>query len=481
LSEFHQFHKELSGQINQGGSEISIPTTGEEQYTVSVPAMMENIQIVYNSIDSVKVGYEAGDNSILLDEKAREYLLRNAKMDSEFTFKPYADAEEMIREILDSRVYLMADVLSEDFLKDFAEVNAIGYQYDSKLQEMGLTKEIVTDMNFSKTIDDTEGSKTLYTQNPGQYSLRLFGKWSHDSSLKDIVLRIPQTGKETPFVSLQELGKDYAKNPFFTIPFNGYTGVGTDNERMDYGSGYYIELGSGEIRALENSESQFAKAETPFEIINYSEENETLPVLFGMDYAGGIYNTVSSPSIPVPIKLEFGAGEGKPSFQYVIGKQGTSFTPEKEASTLVTWYDCTNVLGTPVVARQGPSCNASSSPNESSSLEHTVPGQYYYTGMVLLPPEEKYLLGGVCSQSQAALETIASKITLNKDNPTTQLPFASLNKENAVAEAQQPPVTLEELVDSIAEGTSCGKISENEFKVIWNVEKIVPQNLTCQG
>ncbi|MEK6821443.1 MAG: hypothetical protein AABY11_03535, partial [archaeon] len=274
---------------------------------------------------------------------------------------------------------------------------------------------------------------------------------------------------------LQPQGALYTQNPFFWTPFNGATST---DDRSEFGSPLSIDPAFGTITG--NGATNYALVGNTMEYLTKtSQANGGLPVLFSLDRTGTSITTNSTPHYPIPIKLNFRSSVAPTNFSYSIVQQGNQ-NPGVSADA-INWFDCTATNPQREQTTGGPAC-ANYLNGATRTISESFPGDYYYTGTLLLPTQAgvQHDLHLACANQEATVETI--KGSFEVDNlQDLQKAILNLDSSYAYGAGVNPPVTLQQLMDSIQSGDACGKSNANAFSVIWALDKVTPPNLTCQS
>jgi hypothetical protein len=491
LSEYHQIHSKLLNYIQTDTASLAIPggplLTAKDAKkiifsdgTASAYIHYYELSAIRNAVSSLRVGFGVDPEvDSTLDEDTRKYLLAHAAKEGSFTWGEYGSsskgAQAFIDDVLDDRVLLLKDTIPDTFIEDFVSVEGEPYHYTSRLKDMGISLDFVKeDIVFDKE-DGIDAA-------PGQYTLSLDGGWDNTGAALD-TLTIFITKKDVKTLAgLQPEGAKYEDNPFFHIAFNG--SVAKDERKAKkYSSPYHIDPTSqrvigGKGLSVENT--------TIEQIAAFSQENENLPVLFKISsaYEGG-YSLETAPHVPVPLKLRFGGATSNPAYQYAVVPRGKELVPNPPPLNVVTWYDCTDAFSPPV---KDPTLVATAAvcgdlDTASHSLQQESPGEYFYSGMLLLPPStstSRYDFYPVCARDQGELRTLKGAVSINTASGT-QSPL-QLDETYAGPAARDIPDSLNKLIEYVRDGKACAKV-DGGFTVIWELgnQNIVPVNLTCKS
>lgn len=422
------------------------------------------LRTLASSVDSVRVGYVVPAGNVLMDDAERDYLVENAKKQGQFSWGDFEDAETFVDEIFDAKVKLVKDNWPATFKDDFLAVSG-PYYYSERLQ-----KEWMIEPSIVKVMKTSLATLA----EPGQYTILIDATWD-GSKGKVKAFGLTLTNKDArTLADLQPQGAEYAKNPFFYLPLNGAV---AKNKRAGYGSAFYIDEVTGKLVTSGTSTSE---KKTLQEIASFSQANQNLPVLFKLTKGTG-YSVETAPHVPIPLKLRYGGAQQNPSFQYTF--TDNSGQPVVMPSNAITWYDCTSSLPNVVTPLAGASCNVSLSPGQSQSLRQNLPGEYFYTGMLLLPPAatgNQYGILPLCANTEGDLKTVKN-IVSTSNTASSQIQSILLDETYAVPAAQNIPQSLTALIQSIQDGRTCARMDSGNFSVIWDLATITPSTLTCNS
>ncbi len=471
LKEFRTLHTAIKEAIE---ADITADTAGINIGGNWIYALsFAELKGLYKAIDAVRIGYvvEAGQN-ISTNKEVRDYLLNNAKMEGAFTWGQYGSAQTYIDEVLENKVLLLQDKMPATLPMDFLAVSGGPYFYPEKLKATSVSKidTLVSGMKF-----------TDFTQTePGKYTLSLKASWNGGNG-EITAANVSLSAKDARTLKdLQPQGATYDQNPFFRVGFNG--NVAKDQRaQKGYSSAYYIDASTGKVvsTGLASSEKK-----TLQEIADFSQANQNLPILFKLTKGVGFaYSVETAPHVPIPLKLRYGGAQQNPSYQYTFtDNSGSAVAMPLNA---ITWYDCTSALPTVVTPLAGASCNASLVPLMSQSLRQNLPGEYFYTGTLLLPPTtsgNRYGILPLCANTEGDLKTVKNVSSVG-NTPSNQISPVLLDETYAGPAAKTIPNSLTELLQSVQDGRTCAKVESGEFSIIWELgnENIVPDALTCKS
>lgn len=464
LPEFRQIHLSILGLqlLNPEAKNIQFSFDNGTTWVLMTP---ETLRELYQSIDSVYVGMEAvtdpvAKKELLNDEEMRVYLLENAKKDIQWA--PFEDAQDFENDVFNNPVYLIGQTFSSTMAANFAKEDGAPYFYTAQLNGMGVEPAAIEKTTFMK-----ENSTTLTSVEPGLYNLQLIGSWGGnnptipmDKGIKSLELRITNKGAKT----LDLLGKDYPKNPFFKIPFNG--SIGTAPFEVNPKSEIVSGPGGGVVTLKK----------TLAELSQLSKENNNKAVLFSFKNN----SIISAPNMPIGLKMTYGGAIATPGMQYYITSQSTG-QPLPISEQTIVWYDCTKALSSPINPTSNPFCTSDAA---ARTVAEAAPGQYYYAGHVLVPPASisgsSYAVTPICAVEEGTMQGLAGSLNVNATPANASIPLDSTGAGDL---AKDPPITLEELKAAIENNAACAKISPTEFTVIWDLANpsVIPQLLTCQS
>jgi hypothetical protein len=427
------------------------------------------LRTLASSVDSVRVGYVVPTGNALMNDAERDYLVEKAKKKGQFSWGDFKDAQTFVDEILDAKVKLVKDNWPTKFKEDFLAVSG-PYHYSERLQ-----KEWEIEPSIIKAM--TTSLATL--AEPGQYTIALDATWD-GSKGKVKKFGLTLTNKDARMLTdLQPPGAEYAKNPFFYLPLNGAV---AKNNRTGYGSSFYIDETTGKLVTSGTSTSE---KKTLQEIADFSKANQNLPMLFKLTKGAG-YTVETAPHVPIPLKLRYGGAQQNPSYQYLFYTfANNSIQPVVMPLNTITWYDCTSALPNVVAPLAGAACNKNLSSGQSQSLQQNLPGEYFYTGTLLLPPAnsgDRYGILPLCANTEGDLKTVKNVSTVT-NTVSDQINPILLDETYAGPAAQKIPLSLTDLLQSVQDGRTCAKIDSGTFNIIWELgnKNIVPDSLTCKS
>lgn len=472
LSEFHTFHKALieltkgtpmPGTFTGNNSSIAAMAIATQQQFYPL-----ELKGIYKAIASMRIGYVVGaGQSVTTDKEVRDYLLKNAKLEGDFTWGTFGSAQNFIDEVLENKVLLIKDNMPASLVDDFKSVNVGPYFYPEKVNALDVD-------NMDAVMDSLEFTG-FGSQEAGQYTLTFDASWDGSSgNLNDTFVILSNKDAKT-LKDLQIAGSDYAKNPFFSIGFNG--SVAKDSRTSKgYSSPYFIDPATGKVSSVSGTEKT-----TIQQIADFSQANENLPVLFKLSKGAG-YTVETAPHVVVPLKLRYGGAQTNPSFQYTLTVNGS---PTPLPTNVVKWYDCTSTLSSVVTPAAGGLCNSSLNGTQSQSLTQSLPGEYFYSGMILLPPTtvaNRYGIIPLCAKTEGDLKFAKNngQVVSVGITPDSQAQIVNLDESYAAPAVQKIPLSLSDLLQYVQDGKACAKV-DGDFTVIWDLKSAVPDALTCNS
>ncbi|MFH0970393.1 MAG: carboxypeptidase-like regulatory domain-containing protein [Candidatus Diapherotrites archaeon] len=470
LAEFDELHQQLREEVIT--DYVMAATTIEVSGVAPVDLTFSDLKSFYQSIDSVVVGYNvAKGGSIITNTEARDYLLSSGKKKGNFTWSEYNDAGTFIKEVLDEKVLLLPQEYPAKLVTDFLATTEVPYSYETNLTTLGVLEAYKKGVTFN----DKDNKILADIPTPGQYTFSLSGKWKgNEDKLSSLTVRLSDKDAKT-LKDLQPKGKDYVNNPFFYMALDGIVGV---DSRSEYGSPFHIDPTTGRLTG--NADSDYGTIE---EIAEFIGKNENLPLLFKLAINGSSsLNTAYS--VPIPLKLRYGSSFGNPAFQYALVERGVP-NPGALPANSVQWYDCTSTNTQPVPLLAGAAVCGDNLPAQSYSLTQSFPGEYYYTGILLLPPSNSgklYDLHVSCAQSEADLQTIKQTYSVDATSDT-QKKIINLDESYAGDAAKSVEFSLDGLLDAVEEGVLCAKMDTKGMSIIWNLANtnVTPSTMTCQS
>ncbi len=461
------------------------------------PITPAELKTIYDSITDVVLAYPLpGQDSELENLKNEDiaYFISKAEPNG-LAYADYGDDKGLRAQFIQTEAHLLPDAYNQGFFEHFFNVSGEGYDYALSLETGTGGKKPVKDALLKTRFkdSDTDSYTNTYTiSHPGKYQVKLKASWTNDSGgVKDLFVQIPKSA-DIDFITLAEIDErntntQYAKNPFFYLPFNGKT-VGASAKRSNYGTTTLVDA-SGKVRlgskpfALETTTNGLVELrvntyDTPTKLGGLAHEGEALPRLFRvLKSAENQYTLDYAPSRPIPLKLKIVNPEGLSQFQYGIRQASVKEKYEALNFSPILWSDCSQTKLYGVDVQNKASCNTT--PSNQQTISFSTPGNAYtLVGLALLPPTDvPYFLDAQCAVGDAQIMGPNGTYQPVENTSGVNVPTLSLTGGTV----PNPPNSVVDIFNYITNGKACGRMLNQSFDIIWDAKAVTPEKLTCQA